>query len=40
MYKKFHALDETGIAGVGEALSNGDVYINKYSPVMTNDTMA
>ena len=41
MFKKYHALDETGIARVGESLASGDVYINKYSPVLVgNDTGA
>ena len=38
VFKKFHALDETGIARVGESLNNGDIYINKYSPVMLNNS--
>jgi DNA-directed RNA polymerase III subunit RPC2 len=38
MFKKYHALDETGIARVGESLASGDVYINKYSPSLTNDS--
>lgn len=29
MNKKFHALDESGIARVGSSLGNGDVFINK-----------
>lgn len=32
--KRFHALDEDGMARVGEALANGDVFINKYVPVI------
>lgn len=32
--KKFHALDEDGMARVGESLANGDVFINKYAPVI------
>ena len=34
--KKFHALDQDGLARVGEKLSDGDVYINKYRPDMTS----
>jgi DNA-directed RNA polymerase III subunit RPC2 len=30
--KKFHALDNTGVARVGESLAQGDVFINKYVP--------
>ena len=37
-FKKYHALDESGLARVGELLSNGDVYINKYAPVIGNDS--
>lgn len=33
MYKKYHALSESdGIAGIGELLKDGDVYINKHVP--------
>lgn len=35
--KKFHALDEDGMARVGEALSNGDIYINRYAPVISEN---
>ena len=30
--RKFHALGPDGLACVGEKLSNGDIYINKYRP--------
>lgn len=30
--KRFHALDQDGIARVGEKLSDGDIYVNKYRP--------
>ena len=30
--RKFHALGEDGLARVGEKLSTGDIYINKYRP--------
>ena len=30
--KKFHALDQDGIARIGEKLNDGDIYINKYRP--------
>ena len=30
--KKFHALDQSGIARVGESLQPGDVFINKHVP--------
>ena len=33
--KKHHALDCDGMARIGEALSNGDVFINKYVPVIS-----
>ena len=39
MNKKFHALDEDGMARVGESLGNGDVFINKYTPVI-NETQS
>jgi DNA-directed RNA polymerase III subunit RPC2 len=32
LFKRFHALDEGGIARVAEKLSNGDVIVNKYCP--------
>ena len=34
--RKFHALDQDGLARVGEKLSDGDVYINKYRPDMAS----
>lgn len=37
--KRFHALDEDGMARVGEELANGDVFINKYVPVI-NESQA
>ena len=40
LLKKFHALDEDGMASIGESLANGDVYINKYSPVFNTDQPA
>jgi hypothetical protein len=30
---KYHALGEDGMARVGESLNNGDIYINKHTPV-------
>ncbi len=30
--RKFHALDHDGLARVGEKLSDGDIFINKYRP--------
>jgi len=32
--KKYHALDVDGMARIGESLSNGDVFVNKYVPVI------
>jgi DNA-directed RNA polymerase beta subunit len=32
--KRFHALDHDGMARVGECLNAGDVYVNKYVPVI------
>ena len=32
MMKKYHALDEDGMARIGEMVGNGDVYINKHVP--------
>jgi DNA-directed RNA polymerase beta subunit len=37
MHKRFHALDETGIARVGESVASGEIIINKHAPVMTAD---
>lgn len=34
MYAKYHALDDDGMARVGEKLSNGDIYINKHTPIL------
>ena len=34
-FRKYHALDESGISRVGEILQSGDVYLNKYSPVFS-----
>lgn len=34
IYKKYHALDEDGMARIGESLSNGDIYVNKHTPVL------
>eukprot|EP00744_Colponema_vietnamica_P010506 GILI01014846.1.p1 GENE.GILI01014846.1~~GILI01014846.1.p1 ORF type:complete len:800 (+),score=237.77 GILI01014846.1:333-2402(+) len=36
--KKFQALDEDGLARVGERIFPGDIYINKQSPSNTHDT--
>lgn len=36
-FKKFHAIDESGIARVGAQVAQGDVFINKYTPVLTNE---
>lgn len=30
--KKYHALDQDGLARIGETLNDGDVFINKYRP--------
>mgnify|MGYP000969567531 CR=1 FL=1 len=30
--RKFHALDQDGLARVGEKLGDGDIFINKYRP--------
>lgn len=35
--KKFHALDEDGMARIGESLNSGDIFINKQTPVMTDN---
>ena len=40
LYKRFHALDEGGIAGVAEKLNNGDVIVNKYCPVSQDPNQA
>ena len=37
--KRFHALDEDGMARVGESLGSGDVFINKYAPVINESQM-
>jgi DNA-directed RNA polymerase III subunit RPC2 len=37
-FKKFHAIDESGIARVGESLNNGDVFINKLVPSQMSDS--
>lgn len=34
--KKFHALDKDGLARIGEKLSSGDIYINKYRPDLSS----
>lgn len=36
--KRHRALDKDGIARVGEKISNGDVYVNKESPTVTETT--
>jgi len=35
--QKFRLLDEDGICQVGERLDNGDVLVNKYTPINTRD---
>lgn len=40
MNKKFHALDEDGMARIGESLGSGDVFINKYAPVISESQAA
>lgn len=37
--KRFHALDEEGTARIGESLASGDVFINKYAPVINENQM-
>jgi DNA-directed RNA polymerase III subunit RPC2 len=37
---RLDALDADGICRVGEAVDNGQVYVNKQSPVNTNTTLA
>lgn len=37
--KQSHALDKDGLPFIGEKLVNGDIYINKYSPSNTRDTV-
>lgn len=38
--RKFHALGPDGLACVGEKLSNGDIYINKYRPDLSTAQMS
>ena len=35
--KKLHALDKDGLPFIGERLFSGDIYINKFSPIIKND---
>jgi len=32
LFKKYKALDRDGISGVGELLTDGDVYMHKHVP--------
>jgi DNA-directed RNA polymerase beta subunit len=34
--KKYQCLDEDGLAKVGHNIQNGEVYVNKKVPVVTN----
>lgn len=33
--KKLHAVDRDGLAKVGYALNNGDIYVNKKVPIIS-----
>lgn len=35
--KRLHAIDSDGLARIGSRLTNGDVYINKYTPINKAD---
>ena len=40
MEQKYHAIDKDGLPTIGSKLLNGDVYINKYTPINKNDIIA
>lgn len=35
--RKTHAIDKDGLPFIGEKLQNGDIYVNKYTPINKND---
>jgi len=38
-FKNLHALDKDGLPFIGSELSNGDIYINKFTPENTKDIL-
>lgn len=38
--QKFHAIEKDGLPAIGSKLLNGDVYINKYTPVNKNEIVS
>ena len=39
-FKKFHALGQDGLADVGKKMENGDIFINKWCPDLTEEARA
>jgi DNA-directed RNA polymerase beta subunit len=36
-FKKYQALGEDGLADIGKKIENGDIYVNKYCPIIIDN---